>query len=765
MITNDDHEAEGVPALWRRAFDKAGQGLAIVGGDGRIRWSSPRLASMFGADGPDLTGADFARLAHPDDDMRADRLRAAFQTGQFTNHTALWSLGAQRLLQPTFTVDARPDGEPITAVMVEDVTTTERLMERTFEAEERLSLTIAASGDGIWDWDLRNDHLCWSDRLIETFGLSPATFKPCSATFFERILPEDRARVEEAVRRHLEEREPYDVRFRVRRSDGRIVPISVRGQASWDKHGRPLRMVGLMEDLTSLERTQKNLRLVEEVAGVGHWRMERSPETIFWSAQVFRIFGLKPDSPSPNLRDAIERYHPDDRQMVSESVALALETGVPFSFRARIIREDGEIRSVRADSEIEIAEDGSPVAIFGTFQDITEQVMQEEHLRQAQKMEAIGRLAGGMAHDFNNVLGVIIANLELLERLPLGDDAERRVAASLAAAEKGAEHTRILLAFSRRRTHQLEEVELGRLLEALTPILAGLAPPSVSLCYVSASEPVYVQVDTSLFDSAVMNLVANARDAMPNGGDIEIRVAVSSETVTLTISDTGVGIPNELLKRVREPFFTTKTNSGGTGLGLSMVENFAAESGALFDLENRAEGGARARLTFRRRAVTPRVVADDPAIVATTAYKPRQGLTRLKGLVVLVEDNAALRDVLAQELRAAGARVEAFATGEAALMLIAHRGLDLLISDIDLSGAMSGVELAQQVEKRQASVPIILISGHPDERAAAETALKGRVAWLAKPFRTAHLLRLASAIMTSADPQGPASRRAVSINR
>jgi len=355
------------------------------------------------------------------------------------------------------------------------------------------------------------------------------------------------------------------------------------------------------------------------------------------------------------------------------------------------------------------------------------------------RMEALGRMTGGVAHDFNNLLMVILGNLEMLGRRNHEPRLERYVTAIRKAAERGTHLTRELLAFSRGQGTQSEIVDLNeRLMSTLTMIrqsVSGHIQVRTSL----VPGRYAVRLDPLQFDLALLNIAANARDAMPEGGDLRITTRRAPlpdrskrEGIALSISDTGSGIPIEALSHVFEPFFTTKDVGKGTGLGLSQVYGFAKTSNGMADIESRAGQGTTVTLYLP--------VAQEELPEVTGRQAPADANTResASARVVLVDDNDEVRTVTAAFLEDAGFRVEQANSAQAGLDLLERSGADILVSDLIMPGGMDGLAFANEARRRWPDLPVILVSGY--STSAANATELGYTLYM-KPFDMAELAR------------------------
>ena len=376
-------------------------------------------------------------------------------------------------------------------------------------------------------------------------------------------------------------------------------------------------------------------------------------------------------------------------------------------------------------------------------EEIVERTRAEEALRQSQKMEAIGQLTGGIAHDFNNLLSAIMGGLELILRRTSDEQVRRLGAAAIDATRRGAKLTAQLLAFSRTQQLTTCPVELNALLTGLQDLLSRSIGPLVELRCIPAREPVWATADANQVELDLLNLTINARDAMPSGGRLTVTVDVvernGREMARLSVTDTGVGMPPEILQRAFEPFFTTKEVGRGTGLGLAQVYGIAKQLGGSATIESEPGRGTSVRIAL---PLLDHSDARNGAVgVEQTAAIP---LGRASDTVLVVDDDAAVRGSLTEMLRSLGYGVLEAAHGRAGLDLLSADPLpDVLIVDYIMPG-MSGAEVALEARSRRPTLPILFSTGFADT-----AALQGALAdlpILRKPFRLADL---ASSVATS----------------
>jgi PAS domain S-box-containing protein len=410
--------------------------------------------------------------------------------------------------------------------------------------------------------------------------------------------------------------------------------------------------------------------------------------------------------------------------------------GQTWRSRIRWPRRDGTFRDV--DGSIAPVRDanGAIVNFVFSLRDVTEQVALEAQLLQAQKMEAIGRLAGGVAHDFNNLLQAMYSLTQLIrsqhddpERVAtLVDDLEREV-------RRGASLTRQLLLFSRRETLRPERLDLNEAVGSAVMTLRRLVRENVSVVVELYPRALPVEVNRGQLDQVLVNLVVNASDAMPEGGRLVIRTGAGDRaSVRLSVEDTGDGIPEEIRKRIFEPFFTTKEAAKGTGLGLSVVQGIVVQHGGRIEVESVPGQGS----TFT--VVLPKAdPVDHPAVDAPPAVE--QELPTGKGeRVLIVEDEGVARGALRDILASLGYEVTAVGTGEMAGKLPVEPPFALLLTDLMLPG-ITGPDLAVGLRARWPALRVILMSGYAEDDVLRRGAAVVSAGFLQKPFDMATLAR------------------------
>ncbi len=362
-------------------------------------------------------------------------------------------------------------------------------------------------------------------------------------------------------------------------------------------------------------QVRERLDLALTAASMGVWERDLVTERVTWSAHMARLIGRDGEL-TGQFRDFAHLVHPDDARELEAFLAAVCLSEQPRTVEFRLCRTDGTWRPVAATGRGYFGPDGRPRRVIGVVMDITGRRALEAGLRQAQKLETLGQVAGGVAHDFNNLLSVVTSDCGLLQ-LQVTDELQRELLDEIAeTAARATALTRQLLAFSRRAEFQPAEVELDRLTDRLRPLLVRLAGPAITVTTSLAAEGASVWADPSQLEQLVVNLVVNARDAMPDGGTITVTTAVvpgaagtaakaDEGQVVLAVGDTGAGIPLEVIDRIFEPFFTTKAPGQGTGLGLAVVRAVARQWRGEVTVDSGPGRGATFRVELPRHVPVP----------------------------------------------------------------------------------------------------------------------------------------------------------------
>lgn len=506
---------------------------------------------------------------------------------------------------------------------------------------------------------------------------------------------------------------------------------------------------GMNAMLDTITASERSLNEVFRIAQIGSWRFRPSTDRLEWSDAVRRILGLASSEPPLTVARFLEFVAPRDRARL-QNLLRSGEAGALVSFNFSVPRGKGGGIICWAEAQVETCPETGERSLVGICQDVTERETGAAQLRQAQKMEAVGQLTGGLAHDFNNLLAIMIGNLDLLEEQNAGNEEAREcVSEALAAALRGSELTRQLLAFSRRQPLSPKKVNVNKLVGEMSSLWRRTLGENIEVSVRLDDQLWPTRADPSQLESAVLNLVINARDAMPDGGTLTVETCNISidkndwhdeegevqpgQYSVIAVSDTGCGMRPEVVAKAIEPFFTTKAVGQGSGLGLSMVYGFARQSGGTVHIYSEPGVGTTVRLYLPRQGE-----AEAGGVVEKPARSPERGVET----VLVVEDNDSVRRVAERQLRELGYSVVAAANGPEALKLL-DEGLkpDLIFTDVVMPGGMNGFELGKLARERRPGVKLLHTSGftRPAEREPAE--IRDALPVLTKPYRKADLAR------------------------
>jgi signal transduction histidine kinase/CheY-like chemotaxis protein len=487
-----------------------------------------------------------------------------------------------------------------------------------------------------------------------------------------------------------------------------------------------------------LEAARGSLEFALDAAGMGSWNLDLASGEVQRSLRHDEIFGYAEPQPHWSVERMLSHVDPRERDRVAAAFADAHTTG-NLDIECPIRGADGSERWIIKKGRIRYDDAGRPVRLTGVVTDVTTRKEADEQFAQAQKMDAIGQLTGGVAHDFNNLLTPIVGSLDLLRRRHKDDErTQRMIGGALQAAERAATLTQRLLAFARRQALQPRAVDIAALIDGIVDLIRRSLGPTIKVVLEVSADLPPARVDPNQLELALLNLAINARDAMPGGGQLTITVASAAvedrnaldlapgHYVRVLASDTGIGMDKATLARATEPFFSTKGVGKGTGLGLSMIHGLAAQSGGTLTLASEPGRGTSIELWLPVSQDEPAAAVDRPVDA-----EPTRGAAR----VLLVDDEEIVRTATADMLRDVGYHVTEATSGSQALSAI--RGgveIDVLVTDYMMPG-MTGAALIQEARTSGYTLPALLITGY----AATGTDIPADVPWLAKPFRQADL--------------------------
>jgi PAS domain S-box-containing protein len=658
------------------------------------------------------------------------------------------------------------------------------------ETEQRLQLALAATDSvGTWDWDISEDRFLADAHFAQLHGIDPALAGelPISA-YLHGVHPEDRAMIARSIKHCITHGTEYAEEYRLLQPDGQLNWVFARGRCYKDHHGRPMRFLGAALDLTERKRTEQALRqsqtelqliinampiLISYVDSEERFRLNNSAYLDWYGLTPQELFGK-------TIREVLgdEAY-----ALRAEHIAEALK-GKPCCFSISTSHRDGSLRHALMNYLPRHGGDGAVNGFYIFVIDETERKQTEEALRNlnetleervaartqqlaetnqrlqnemvereraedalrhAQKMEAVGQLTGGIAHDFNNMLTGIIGSLDLMQRY-IADGRTHEIGrfteAAVSSANRAAALTHRLLAFSRRQSLDRKPLNANELVRSLEDLFSRTKGDHIELKLQLADEVWPISTDVSQLENALLNLVINARDAMPDGGQLLIETAnvyldgsdittlepvKAGDYVMIAVSDNGTGMTPSVLAKAFDPFFTTKPIGQGTGLGLSMIYGFAQQSGGHVSLFSLPGKGTSVRLYLPRlHAMEPEdvlmpVTGEAPAAIA--------GET-----VVLVEDDPAVRMLVLDLLNELGYHAHEAEDAKTALPLLeSDLRVDLLVTDVGLPG-MNGRQLAEIARQHRPDLKVLFMTGYAETAAERQGFLEEGMDMVAKPF-------------------------------
>ncbi len=454
-------------------------------------------------------------------------------------------------------------------------------------------------------------------------------------------------------------------------------------------------------------------------------------------------------------RKSTEFLSPESaRKAREETLPEFFKTGMSKDIEFQFVTKSGQIMDVLLSAVAERGDGGESRRSLAVITDITERKAVEKRFIQAQKMESVGQLTGGLAHDFNNLLGVVLGNLQLLERRFADDEkATRMICAALNAVDRGAELTKRLLAFSRRQKLETETVEVKPLIESLSQMLVRTLGEHIQLnCRVPDDLPC-IETDPVQLESAILNLAVNARDAMPSGGSLRIETQLikvdENDTpanedidcgryILISVTDTGVGIPEDKLANVFEPFFTTKDVGKGSGLGLSMVYGFINQSGGHIKISSEVGVG-----TCVRMFLPSEKCADDDGTLKDASQQSVLGQEPASGTILVVEDQHDVREIAVCLLEDLGFLVvEAVDVDSAINQLETNKDIDLVFTDVVMPGGKSGLDLGKVIRAEWPDLPVVFTTGYAEADALREGDVRTAQNLVTKPYRRDDLAKI-----------------------
>jgi len=646
------------------------------------------------------------------------------------------------------------NGDIVAAVAIVVDVTDQRKAERAVKStDERLRFVAKATTDVIWDWDIQTNALVWNDSVETVFGHKQNQIYPEIQWWYDHLHPEDRERVIAGLHGVVEHGgTSWSDQYRYQRLDGTYANVLDRGYVARDQTGAALRVIGAMTDVTERTRSEAAIRFQAQLLNaVQQAVVATDPEgtVIFWNKFAENLYGwtaeeavgrmIEEVTPSPFFRDH------------GAEIAGRGAVGESWTGEFLVQGKSGKAFPALLTSSPVLDERGRVLGFVGVSIDLTERRNLEEQFRQSQKMDAVGRLAGGIAHDFNNLLTVIRLNTEIiLDSFDATDPRSDDVKQIKSAAERASSLTRQLLAFSRKQILQPRVLDMNSVVGTVEPMLRRLIGEDITITSQCGARG-YVVADPGQLEQILVNLVVNARDAMPQGGRISIETknvdldenytsehapVVAGRYVMLAVTDTGVGMNADTKEHAFDPFFTTKDPGKGTGLGLATVYGIVKQSGGYVWIYSEPGQGTALKLYF------PEVSAA-AAFGAGPEYQPTmKAPNRGSETILLVEDEAAVRGLACRILERQGYRVIPAQHGRDAMEIATKEAgqIDLVLTDVVMPG-MNGRGLVERLSGIRPAIKSLYMSGYTDDDIIRRGFIEPSKSFLQKPFTSEALLQ------------------------
>ncbi len=621
------------------------------------------------------------------------------------------------------------DDRRITGI-ARDVTEETNAAEQLLKEKQRFELAARATQDVIFEWNIETGAY-WANEAFDTvFGypapshLSLDTLEDLDAGLADNDLA--RRATLEAIKSG---RERYSVEYQFNRSDGYQGSAAVRGFVVRDETGKALRIIGTVTDvgqltdaMQALEASEERFRIIADTVSDVLWDRKLDTGTMWvtpdWPDRLH--IAIEPDITYERFFSV--HVEPEDSSRVEMSFLEAIKSdAAQWEIQYALVGSDGARIDLAVSAAILRHPNGRAHRMLGNARNVTIEKRQQEGYSRARALEAVGQLTGGVAHDFNNQLMIIQGNVELLEMSELDEDKAESLALINQACGSAADLTQRLLSFSRQSHLQTGRVDLTKLIPNTVALLRAGIPESITIQPKVPADIWQAKTDANALEQAIVNLAVNARDAMPDGGDIVIGCenrTVSRDMqpfklelepgdyVVVSVTDNGDGMPPEVLSKVFEPFFTTKDVGKGTGLGLSTVYGFAKQSDGNVTIYSEPGQGTTVSLYLPRAREAGEEAVAEPFL---KEVEPETGHR-----ILLVEDQPEVKAHVEKLLTRMGYVVTAVSDGKEALALMSRgQEFDLLFTDVILPGGMNGQQLAEEVRKVDARVKVLFTSGYP----------------------------------------------------
>ncbi len=679
-----------------------------------------------------------------------DKVIAKGKTIYQRNHTALITRDGTQI-QISDSAAPIKNGDVITGMVLvfNDITEQYKLRLAIKASEQKYQTLTTIAPVGIFYTDPKGKCLYVNEKWSEITGIKAEN--AIGDGWTKGLHLDDRENIFSEWHKLATDNIPFKCEYRFQTTNN-VRWVLGQAQANKDSNGNVIGYVGTITDITerknaeaAVQVSERQLAEAQRMSHIGNWELDLTNDVLQWSDEVYRIFEINSDKFSASYEAFINAIHPDDREKINSVYSESVINKKPYVITHRLLMPDGRIKYAEERCQTFFDKQGTPLRSSGTIQDITQQVQMEEILRRSQKMDALGKLTGGIAHDYNNMLGVILGYADLLK---LNLDSQSKLAEYAneihRAGERGRKLTQKILSFARQKQVDCKIISINTLLEDEINILKKTLTARIKLQYDLAENLWPISIDEYELEDTILNICINAMHAIEGTGLLTIKTNNENiefenarllklepgDYVSLSFTDTGQGMSSDVKQKIFDPFYTTKGQQG-TGLGLSQVYGFMQRSKGAINVYSEPGQGSRFVLHFQR--------ADQAINKEQTKRATKTKEQQTNATLLVVDDEKALLKLTQTILSSSGYNVLIANSGKHAIEVLKKETVDLMISDVIMPN-MDGYQLAAYVQQHFPQVKIQMVSGFADNQHHIETVQELEKNILYKPYRSEALL-------------------------